>query len=130
MSNGEIIRSAPYQDLMVSCQEFQNLVKAHKNTIRISDLNKVLSHKAKGMSTKKKNDNHGNIYLESVKPSPANQLIKTEEREIGDTGQALYTLPAPEQRLLECLSLRYFLHSSPSWANITEFMDGSKCPES
>jgi len=92
MSNGEIIRSAPYQDLMVSCQEFQNLVKAHKNTIRISDLNKVLSHKAKGMSTKKKNDNHGNIYLESVKPSPANQLIKTEEREIGDTGLKPYIL--------------------------------------
>ncbi|PVH35030.1 hypothetical protein PAHAL_7G089400 [Panicum hallii] len=92
MSNGEIIRSAPYQDLMLSCQEFQNLVKAHENTIRVSDLNKVLSHKAKEISTKEKNDTHGNIFLGSVKPSPANQLIKTEEREIGDTGLKPYIL--------------------------------------
>ncbi|CAL5017928.1 unnamed protein product [Urochloa decumbens] len=92
MSNGEIIRCAPYQDLMVSCQEFQNLVNAHKNTIGVSDLNKVLPHKAKEILTKEKYDTHASISLESVKPSPSDQLIKTEEREIGDTGLRPYML--------------------------------------
>ncbi|RLM92977.1 ABC transporter C family member 10-like [Panicum miliaceum] len=92
MSDGEIIRSAPYQDLLAYCQEFQNLVNAHKDTIGGSDLNKVPTNRAKEISIKETNDTHGSRYRETVKPSPADQLIKTEEREIGDTGLKSYIL--------------------------------------
>jgi len=46
MSDGEIIRSAPYQDLLAYCQEFQLLVNVHKDTIGVSDLNRVGPHRA------------------------------------------------------------------------------------
>lgn len=78
--------------LVVSCQEFQKLVNAHKNTIGVSDPNKKLPQKAKEISTKEKNDTHGSLCLESVKPSPVDQLIKKEEREIRDTGVKPYML--------------------------------------
>jgi ABC-type bacteriocin/lantibiotic exporter with double-glycine peptidase domain len=92
MSDGEIIRSAPYEDLLAYCQEFQNLVNAHKDTIGGSDLNKVALNRSKEISIKETNDTHGSRYRETVKPSPADQLIKTEEREIGDTGVKPYIL--------------------------------------
>ncbi|KAG2609544.1 hypothetical protein PVAP13_4KG049200 [Panicum virgatum] len=92
MSDGEIIRSAPYQDLLAYCQEFQNLVNAHKDTIGGSDLNEVPTNRANEISIKETNDTHGSRYREIVKPSPADQLIKTEEREIGDTGLKPYIL--------------------------------------
>ncbi|KAJ1258131.1 hypothetical protein BS78_10G050800 [Paspalum vaginatum] len=92
MSDGEIIRSAPYQDLLAYCQEFQNLVNAHKETIGVSDLNKVPPHRAKETSIKETNDIHGSGHRESERPSPADQLIKTEEREMGDTGLKPYML--------------------------------------
>ncbi|ONM02879.1 ABC transporter C family member 10, partial [Zea mays] len=90
MSDGEIIRAAPYQDLLAHCQEFQNLVNAHKDTIGVSDLNRVRSHRTN--ENKGSIDIHGSLYKESLKPSPADQLIKTEEREMGDTGLKPYIL--------------------------------------
>ncbi|XP_062228125.1 ABC transporter C family member 10-like isoform X2 [Phragmites australis] len=92
MSDGEIIRSAPYQDLLAYCQEFQNLVNAHKDTIGVLDINKVPPHRAKEISIKDTNDIHGSRYIESVEQSPVDQLIKTEEREMGDTGLKPYIL--------------------------------------
>ncbi|KAF8698183.1 hypothetical protein HU200_035701 [Digitaria exilis] len=92
MSNGEIIRSAPYQDLLANCQQFQNLVNAHKDTIGGSDLNEASPDTTKEISIKETNDTHGNRYRETVKPSPGDQLIKEEEREIGDTGLKPYIL--------------------------------------
>ncbi|CAL4907226.1 unnamed protein product [Urochloa decumbens] len=92
MSDGEIIRSAPYQELLVHCQEFQGLVNAHKDTIGISDHKNVSLQTAKGTSTKEINDIHASRYRKPVKPSPADQLIKREEREIGDTGLKPYMI--------------------------------------
>ncbi|CAN6360624.1 unnamed protein product [Urochloa humidicola] len=92
MSDGEIIRSAPYQELLAHCQEFQGLVNAHKDTIGISDQKNVPPQSAKGMSTKEINDIHASRYMKPVKPSPADQLIKREEREIGDTGLKPYMI--------------------------------------
>ncbi|KAF2909588.1 ABC transporter C family member 10 [Oryza sativa Japonica Group] len=92
MSDGEIIQSAPYQDLLACCEEFQDLVNAHKDTIGVSDINNMPLHRAKEISTKETDDIHGSRYGESVKPSQADQLIKIEEREIGDTGLKPYTL--------------------------------------
>ncbi|OEL24435.1 ABC transporter C family member 10 [Dichanthelium oligosanthes] len=92
MSDGEIIRSAPYQELLAHCQEFQGLVNAHKDTIGISDHNDVPPKRAKGIPTKEINDIHGSRYREPVKSSPVDQLIKREEREMGDTGLKPYML--------------------------------------
>ncbi|GJN00857.1 hypothetical protein PR202_ga18078 [Eleusine coracana subsp. coracana] len=92
MSDGEIIRSAPYQDLLTYCQEFQNLVNAHKDTIGVSDLSRMDPHIAEEITIKETNDIQGSRHIESVKPSPADQLIKKEEREMGDTGLKPYIL--------------------------------------
>ncbi|KAM3195240.1 hypothetical protein ACQJBY_071378 [Aegilops geniculata] len=93
MSDGEVIRSAPYQDLLVDCEEFKDLVNAHKDTMGVSDLNNNShSQRAKEVSIKETVGIHGSRYIESVKPSPVDQLIKKEERETGDAGVKPYML--------------------------------------
>ncbi|KAI4976991.1 hypothetical protein ZWY2020_050598 [Hordeum vulgare] len=92
MSDGEVIRSAPYQDLLSDCQEFKYLVNAHKDTTGVSDISNMARHRAKDLPIKETDGVHGNRYIESVKPSPIDQLIKTEERESGDAGLKPYIL--------------------------------------
>ncbi|XP_020149568.1 ABC transporter C family member 10 [Aegilops tauschii subsp. strangulata] len=91
MSDGEVIRSAPYQDLLADCQEFKYLVNAHKDTVGVQDPNGA-PHGAKEIPTKETDGIHVDRYIESVRPSPVDQLIKTEERESGDTGLKPYML--------------------------------------
>ena len=93
MSDGEIIRSAPYQDLLTDCEKFIGLVNSHKDTIGAVDLNKnIPPQRSKEVSKKVTDDIHGSRNTESVKPSPADQLIKKEERETGDAGVKPYML--------------------------------------
>ncbi|XP_044437366.1 ABC transporter C family member 10 isoform X2 [Triticum aestivum] len=93
MSDGEVIRSAPYQDLLADCEEFKDLVNAHKDTVGVSDLNNNSdSQRAKKVSIKETVGIHGSRYTESVKPSQENQLIRKEERETGDAGVKPYML--------------------------------------
>ncbi|KAL6839563.1 hypothetical protein ACP4OV_030502 [Aristida adscensionis] len=92
MLDGKIIRSSPYQCLLACCQEFQNLVNAHKETTGCSNLNVVDPHQANEILIKETNDIHGRRYSESVKTSPAGQLINREEKEMGDTGLKPYIL--------------------------------------
>ncbi|VAI82691.1 unnamed protein product [Triticum turgidum subsp. durum] len=93
MSDGEVILSAPYQDLLADCEEYKDLVNAHKDTMGISDLNNNSdSQRAKEVSIKETVGIHGSRYTESVKPSQENQLIRKEERETGDAGVKPYML--------------------------------------
>jgi hypothetical protein len=92
MADGEIIQSAPYQELLAHYQEFRSLVNAHKDNIGISDHNNMTTHRAKGILTNEVNDIHGSRYTEPVKPSSEDQLIKQEKREMGDTGLKPYML--------------------------------------
>ncbi|KAM0894855.1 hypothetical protein ACQ4PT_024288 [Festuca glaucescens] len=93
MSDGEVIRSAPYQDLLEHCEEFKELVNAHKDTIGVSDLNNnIPPQRTKEISVKETDGIHGGRYIESLKPSPVDQLIKKEERETGDAGVKPYML--------------------------------------
>ncbi|XBI07394.1 hypothetical protein VPH35_135307 [Triticum aestivum] len=93
MSNGEVIRSAPYQDLLADCEEFKDLVNAHKDTMGVSHSKNNIPHqRSKEVSIKETNGIHGSRYTESVKPSPADQLIKKEERETGDAVFKSYML--------------------------------------
>nr|BAX25130.1 MRP-like ABC transporter -like [Oryza brachyantha] len=110
ISDGEIVRSGLYQDLLAHSQEFQDLVNAHKDTIRVSDLNSVSLHRAKEVSAKETDDIHSSRCRQSVKPSTADQLIKTEEREIGDTGLRPYILYLCQNKGLLYASLSVISH--------------------
>ncbi|KAL6865109.1 hypothetical protein ACP4OV_016260 [Aristida adscensionis] len=110
MSDGEIIRSAPYQDLLAHCQEFQSLVNAHKDTTGISDLNNMAPNRAKGILTKARNDIHGSQYREPFNLSPAEQLIKREEREMGDIGLKPYMLYLSQRKGVMYASLCVISH--------------------
>ena len=87
MSDGEILRSASYDQLLASSKEFQNLVNAHKETVgseRISEA--FYSPRSDTCSREIKNKDSG----EQPKTSGGDQLIKQEEREVGDTGFKSY----------------------------------------
>ncbi|KAJ8773220.1 hypothetical protein K2173_028397 [Erythroxylum novogranatense] len=87
MSEGEIIRAAPYHQLLVSSQEFQELVNAHKETAGSDRLTGVAAYEKKASSSREiKKD-----YAEKqFKASKGDQLIKQEEREVGDAGFSPY----------------------------------------
>uniref|UniRef100_A0A453QRV9 ABC transmembrane type-1 domain-containing protein n=1 Tax=Aegilops tauschii subsp. strangulata TaxID=200361 RepID=A0A453QRV9_AEGTS len=109
-SDGEVIRSASYLDLLSDCQEFKYLVNAHKDTTGVSDLNNMARHRAKDLPIKETDGIHGNRYIESVKPSPVDQLIKTEERESGDAGLKPYILYLRQKKGFLYASLSVMSH--------------------
>ncbi|KAH0667961.1 hypothetical protein KY285_029167 [Solanum tuberosum] len=87
MSDGEILRSASYDQLLASSKEFQNLVNAHKETAgseRVSEA--FYSPRSDTCSREIKNKDSG----KQPKTSGGDQLIKQEEREVGDTGFKSY----------------------------------------
>uniref|UniRef100_A0A8R7V1Y5 ABC transporter C family member 10 n=1 Tax=Triticum urartu TaxID=4572 RepID=A0A8R7V1Y5_TRIUA len=110
MSDGVVIRSASYHDLLSDCQEFKYLVNAHKDTTGVSDLNNMAHHRAKDLPIKETDGIHGNRYIESVKPSPVDQLIKTEERESGDAGLKPYILYLRQKKGFLYASLSVMSH--------------------
>ncbi|XP_065858694.1 ABC transporter C family member 10-like isoform X1 [Euphorbia lathyris] len=84
MSGGEIIRQATYEELMASSQEFQDLVNAHKNTAGSSEGQNYIPS---GERTETYKDEIQKAYIqEQLREPMADQLIKEEEREVGDTG--------------------------------------------
>ncbi|KOM55294.1 hypothetical protein LR48_Vigan10g118600 [Vigna angularis] len=87
MSNGEILESAPYHHLLSTSQEFQDLVNAHKKTAGSNNPMNVSSSKRPSISAKEITQ----AFKENQsKDTYGNQLIKEEEREIGDTGLKPY----------------------------------------
>lgn len=83
MSDGEIIRAAPYADLLASSKEFQELVNAHKETAGSERLAEVSSSRKIDKIKKEIK----NACVEKLSEAPkGDQLIKQEEKEIGDTG--------------------------------------------
>lgn len=84
MSGGEIQHAAPYHQLLASSQEFQDLVNAHKETAgskNAADATSTGKGKAlKGVMSKT------SISEETTITSEGDQLIKEEEKELGDIG--------------------------------------------
>ncbi|GAU44876.1 hypothetical protein TSUD_99770 [Trifolium subterraneum] len=79
MSDGVILQAGPYHNLMTESQEFQDLVNAHKVTASSNQLvNVTCSHASRNISQA--------LVEKQCKEANGNQLIKQEEREIGDTG--------------------------------------------
>ncbi|KAK8970994.1 ABC transporter C family member 10 [Platanthera guangdongensis] len=89
MSEGEVLRSAPYHELMVSSKEFQDLVNAHKDTADPESCEKITLHK-RCMLVREIHDTCVNNQQKTTKSSGDDQLIKREEKEIGDTGLKPY----------------------------------------
>ena len=87
MSDGEILQAAPYHHLLTSCQEFQELVNAHKETAgsnHLVDAPSARRHSTSATEFKQ-------AFMEKQFKAPnGNQLIKQEEREIGDKGLKPY----------------------------------------
>ncbi|OIT26709.1 abc transporter c family member 10 [Nicotiana attenuata] len=83
MSDGEILHAAPYHQLLALSKDFQDLVDAHKETAgseRVAEVNPSSRRESRSRETHK-TDTHKNSIA-----SVGDQLIKQEEREVGDTG--------------------------------------------
>jgi len=87
MSNGEILQAAPYHHLLSSSKEFQDLVNAHKETGNSNQFEDVTFSQRHSTFVKE----IAQAFIEKqFKTANGNQLIKQEEREIGDTGLKPY----------------------------------------
>ncbi|XP_027359214.1 ABC transporter C family member 10-like [Abrus precatorius] len=87
MSDGEILEAAPYHHLLTTSQKFQDLVNAHKETAG-SD-NPVNDTYSQRHSTSAREITQA-FMEKKFKAENGNQLIKQEEREIGDKGLRPY----------------------------------------
>lgn len=87
MSDGEILQAAPYQQLVVTSREFQDLVNAHKETAGSDKLADITAAQGRGTSAK---DIRKTYTQKKLKGDEGDQLIKQEERETGDTGFTPY----------------------------------------
>ncbi|CAO2821258.1 unnamed protein product [Amaranthus hypochondriacus] len=107
MSNGEILQSGPYHELLASRKEFLDLVNAHKQTAGTERLIEVGTSEKRRNSPKeiKKYD----IQNQSC-PSECDQLIKQEEREVGDTGLKPYLLYLNQNKGYVYLAMATFFH--------------------
>ena len=87
MSEGEILQAGTYDQMMHSSQEFQDLVNAHNATVGSG-------RKPEHDSTQKSKILKGEIQKiyteEQLRETSGGQLIKKEEREMGDTGLKPY----------------------------------------
>ncbi|KAF4399164.1 hypothetical protein G4B88_023758 [Cannabis sativa] len=83
MSDGKILESAPYNELLLKSKDFQDLVNAHKETAGSESLAYVNTTEKLGTSNKvmKKSFRENQDQV-----STGDQLIKEEERDIGNTG--------------------------------------------
>lgn len=83
MSDGEILRAAPYHQLLATSKEFLDLVNAHKETAGSERLAEVTTSQKSGLPAREIKKS----YVEKqFKVSKGDQLIKQEERETGDAG--------------------------------------------
>ncbi|KAM1097348.1 hypothetical protein ACFX19_015013 [Malus domestica] len=83
MNSGQILRAAPYEELLASCPEFQDLINAHDDTA-VSETQ--VEHASTGKH-KLATEEIEKVNTElPLRESSGDQLIKQEERETGDTG--------------------------------------------
>ncbi|KAL8248049.1 hypothetical protein R6Q59_009265 [Mikania micrantha] len=107
MSDGEILAAAPYNQLMASCQEFKDLVNAHKETAGAERLSEVTSSTRQIPSMK----DIKNAWTNKVSENSENdQLIKKEEREEGNTGFRPYVQYLNQNKGYVFFSIAAFSH--------------------
>lgn len=107
MSSGKILRAAPYKELLSSCEEFQDLVRAHHDTAGCKRQMENASNRQYKSST---------VEIEEVKTevqhkeSLGDQLIKKEETETGDTGFKPYIQYLKQRKGFLYFSSSIFFH--------------------
>ncbi|CAK7324074.1 unnamed protein product [Dovyalis caffra] len=107
MSDGEILQAAPYHQLLSSSQAFQDLVNAHKETAGSERHTEVNALPRRGSSTREIKKS----YVEKQhKTSQGDQLIKQEEKEVGDTGFKPYIQYLSQDKGYLYFSLAAFCH--------------------
>ncbi|CAK7335662.1 unnamed protein product [Dovyalis caffra] len=108
MSAGEIIRSDTYNQLMVSSQNFQDLVNAHKGTSGSGT--KVEYASSKSAETSKTEEIQKVHAIKKLRTPLGDQLIKQEERETGDTGFKPYIQYLSQNKGFLYFSLAIIVH--------------------
>ncbi|CAL5360161.1 unnamed protein product [Camellia sinensis] len=107
MSEGKIVEAATYNQLLACSQQFQNLVNAHKDIVGSEKHIKYCSPKSKTLTE----ENQEGINTEEQLGEPlGDQLIKKEEREIGDMGLKPYIQFLNQSKGFLYLSLVVILH--------------------
>lgn len=110
MSDGEVLQSGPYHELLASSQEFKDLVNAHKETAGTETLAEVVSiFKRENCSTAE--IQRANIDSE-YQALNKDQLIDQEESEVGDKGFKPYLIYLNQKR-------GYFYFSIVALASLT-----------
>ncbi|KAG6791640.1 hypothetical protein POTOM_000767 [Populus tomentosa] len=104
-SAGEIIRSDTSDQLMPTCQEFQDLVNAHKNTAGPDIQVEYASSKR---ATTSQGEEIQKVHVtDKLIASWRDQLIRQEERETGDTGFKPYMQHLSQERASTSYSLHF-----------------------
>ncbi|KAM1339407.1 hypothetical protein ACFX1X_038733 [Malus domestica] len=83
MSSGQILRAAPYEELLASCPEFQDLINAHNDT---AGSRSQVEYASTGKHKLPREEIEKFTTELPYEESSGDQLIKQEERETGDTG--------------------------------------------
>ncbi|KAM1080130.1 hypothetical protein ACFX15_014275 [Malus domestica] len=85
MNSGQILIAAPYEELLASSPEFRDLINVHDDTARFET--QVEVEQASTGKHKLATEEIEKVNTElPLKESSRDQLIKQEQREIGDTG--------------------------------------------
>ncbi|KAM1739306.1 hypothetical protein ACFX11_015040 [Malus domestica] len=85
MNSGQILIEAPYEELLASSPEFQDLINVHDDTARFETQVEVEQASTGKHKLAMEEIEKVNTEL-PLKESSRDQLIKQEERETGDTG--------------------------------------------
>uniref|UniRef100_A0A803MKX9 ABC-type xenobiotic transporter n=1 Tax=Chenopodium quinoa TaxID=63459 RepID=A0A803MKX9_CHEQI len=89
MSDGEVLHAGPYHELLATSQEFSDLVNAHKETAGTETLAEVSTSERHNCTAKEINKVNVDDQYQAL---TGDQLIKQEEREVGDTGFKSYMI--------------------------------------
>lgn len=107
VSDGEILHAAPYPQMLATSKEFQDLVNAHKETAGSGRLPEETTSEKIKISSKEICKSDGD---KTVERSGGDQLIKKEEREVGDTGFKAYILYLKPNKGFLVFSFAVFCH--------------------
>ncbi|KAL2922184.1 ABC transporter C family member 10 [Bienertia sinuspersici] len=106
MSDGEILQSGSYYELLASCPEFLELVNAHKET---GGSEQLTEFGASGRNYNAKEIKKVNAEKQ-YKACEGDQLIKREERDMGDTGLKPYLIYLNQNKGYLYLALGILCH--------------------
>jgi len=110
MSDGEVLHTGPYHELLASCKEFQGLVDAHKGTVGAENVDQQGFQKKNKTSTREISRAQSIKQPITAEASGIEQLIKKEERETGDTGLKPYLQYLNQDKGLLYVSMSVICH--------------------